>query len=133
MTAAATEISVTLGWPPRPLSPNYRAKHWSEISNAMRDYRNACKVDALNVRNTLPRSSWPLAAPVQAHVVFVVAKGALPDVDNAIASIKAGLDGLVDAKLLRDDADIADVKAVVVRGEPGRPSIVSVVLRGASS
>lgn len=107
-------ITIRLAWPPKELSPNYRAKHWSGPAAARAAYRWECRVDARNARDC--RTEYPLKAPVEATVVFSVPKGNMPDVDNALASIKSGVDGICDAGILANDRDIASWQVSVERG-----------------
>lgn len=95
-------VELVLPFPPRELSPNARAGQWDKIK-AVKDYRYACKVEALKVRNVAPAGSFPLAVPVQAHITFVVRTNRSRDEDNLMASMKAGIDGIVDARVLAGD------------------------------
>ena len=92
------EALITLDFPPRELSPNARV-HWSIKSGMAKGYRWAAKIEAL-----LSRPTKPLTAPVGMSLTFVTSTARLPDVDNLIASIKSGIDGLVDAGVLVDDS-----------------------------
>lgn len=125
-----TSVRLTLPFPPRELSPNYRPKHWGALYRAKKAYREACEVLARDVRNT-SGVSYPLKSPVQARVIFAVARGELPDEDNCTASFKAGWDGIVDSKLLVDDSPehLHVVETLVQRG-PKRE--VRVLLEDAS-
>lgn len=83
-------MKVTLPYPPRVLSPNAR-QHWAEIARKKREYRNACAWQA--VAQGLRRMD---AQGLQVSFVFYPPNRQRRDLDNAIASIKAGIDGLVD-------------------------------------
>ena len=112
--AAPAVIAIVLAWPPKELRPNARPTVYAK-ARAVKAYRYACKVDALNYMRR-HGIDGPLPAPVELVVTFSVAAGSLPDPDNAMASFKAGIDGLVDARLLVDDnADVLRLGAPVVR------------------
>lgn len=107
-------VRVTLPYPPKALSPNGRPSTW-EKARAVKAYRTDCFLLGKQARP----ASYPLRSPVQARIVFQVAgPGPLPDEQNALAAFKAGIDGLVDARLMVDDSPahfhIADV--LVQRG-----------------
>lgn len=85
-------LTLTLPWPPRALSPNIRHAHWSVLARAKRLYRTAC---ALTARQ---QGASQLTAPEAAiSLTFVPPDRRHRDLDNCIASMKAGLDGLADA------------------------------------
>lgn len=93
-------IVIDLPFPPAALSPNKREK-WEKIV-AIKAYRNAVGQLAKSVRNQAP-ALFPLKAPVQMRVVFMLSDRRRRDADNLIARFKAGQDGLVDAGILADD------------------------------
>ncbi len=103
-----TPLVLRLPWPPPELSPNARV-HWAEKQRATRDYRFECFASAANHRISETfarrpvRRRTPLSTPVTARVVFVVPDRRRRDLDNALASMKAAWDGLVDQGLLVDD------------------------------
>jgi len=106
-------VHLQLPFPPRVLSPNDRPNRW-EKSAAVRDYRGMCKVLALQARD---RKTIRLEAPVRAWVTFVC-KGQLWDEDNAIASLKALWDGIVDSGLIPGDSpDLLHVETTVTKGD----------------
>lgn len=119
-------MTVTLPFPYPELSPNARC-HWREKAAAVQKYRHECKVLAMQAM----RAYWlPYAfedeLPVQAVVTFVLKDKRRHDWDNLLASIKAGIDGLVDAGVLPDD----DVKSwsPTLRYEQGEQACVRVEL-----
>ena len=90
-----SELRVILPWPPRALSPNSRPPHWSVLAKAKRAYRSACCVEAM-------AAGWRKVAfaptdRLHVRLVFVPPDRRRRDMDNLIASMKAGLDGLADA------------------------------------
>jgi crossover junction endodeoxyribonuclease RusA len=94
-----TALHVILPWPPSTLSPNSRA-HWRTLASAKAAYRRACWAltrEALGV--DFPR---PLSGMVDVALEFVPPDRRLRDLDNCIASMKSGLDGLADAIQIDD-------------------------------
>ena len=113
-----TVLSITLPWPPKELSPNARL-HWSKLARAKKAYRYACAVQA-KAQGAQRITADKLASARRAyrHVCAVQAKvqgvkripaGKLHvsltfyaptrrafDLDNALARMKSGLDGLAD-------------------------------------
>lgn len=88
-------LHVTLPWPPSALSPNTRHAHWSQLAKAKRRYRQACHLEALAGHCRLMR----LAPDERLHLtlLFVPPDRRARDLDNLIASMKSGLDGVADA------------------------------------
>lgn len=86
-------LTVTLPWPPTALSPNTRHAHWSQLAKAKKRYRAACHLEALagHCRRMAPDTRLHL------HLTFVPPDKRRRDLDNLIASMKAGLDGVADA------------------------------------
>jgi crossover junction endodeoxyribonuclease RusA len=79
---------VTLGWPPSILSPNARA-HWTKRAIAAKKYKTACWALALEAKLAAPAEG-----PIELAIEFVPPDNRHRDLDNMLASIKAGLDGL---------------------------------------
>jgi crossover junction endodeoxyribonuclease RusA len=89
-------MNLILPWPPTGLSPNARG-HWAKLAKAKKQYRSAC--------------AWQAAAqgahPIQAEALHLTLEFVPPtrrayDLDNALARIKAGLDGLSDVLMVDD-------------------------------
>lgn len=83
-------MTLTLPWPPRELSPNART-HWAKLAKAKRTYREACAWTAKEQG----------AERINADVLHLTLTFYAPtrrafDLDNALASLKSGLDGLAD-------------------------------------
>ena len=106
-------ITIRLDWPPRELSPNFRAKHWSIPARAKREYRKACWADARKAKDF--STTYPLTGPLEAHVTFLTNTEQRMDLDNLIASLKAGLDGVADAGVIDNDKDIVSWSSEVVK------------------
>lgn len=89
-------MRVTLPWPPTALSPNARG-HWAATAKAKKAYRSDCawqavaqgitKLDAKNLHITL---------------TFYPPTRRAYDLDNALARMKSGLDGLADVLKVDD-------------------------------
>ena len=81
-------IEVTFGWPPRELSPNARV-HWSKKAGAAKAYKTACWAITKEAKATAPAEG-----PIPLRIEFVPPDRRPRDLDNMLASIKHGLDGL---------------------------------------
>ena len=84
-------MKLVLPWPPRELSPNARHGHWSTLARAKQRYRFACAVQARTQGVGAVQ-----AREIAMSLVFVPPDRRARDLDNLIASMKAGLDGLAD-------------------------------------
>jgi crossover junction endodeoxyribonuclease RusA len=80
----------TLPWPPADLSPNARG-HWSTLARAKKAYRNACAFTAKS------QGAQKLTADtLHLTLTFHAPTKRAYDLDNALARMKSGLDGLAD-------------------------------------
>ena len=84
-------LSVTFPWPPSALSPNTR-QHWTTLAKAKKSYRADCYLTAIvqgaeRVGETSLHVSLKFIPPTRRKY----------DLDNLLARMKAGLDGLSDA------------------------------------
>lgn len=108
--------TVTLGWPARELSPNWRG-HWSKKAKAAKKYRLDCFYLAKEAGLAV---DWD--GPIHLHAVFFPPDRRQRDDDNMIASFKSGRDGLADALGIDDKrftlhagvSDLVGGKVVVV-------------------
>lgn len=108
-------ITIRLDWPYEELWPNYRnRKNFHGIAAAKRQYRQDSRYLAQVAKDC--KTDYPLTGPLTAHATFYITKGRGPDVDNALASLKAGIDGVADAGVIANDRDIALWSAEVVKG-----------------
>lgn len=87
---------VTLPWPQKALSPNSRC-HWSVKAKSAKAYRYECFVLAKQAK---VKVDWE--GPVHLYLTFRPPDKRHRDVDNCVASMKAGLDGLADALKIDD-------------------------------
>ena len=85
-----TVLQLTLPWPPKELSPNAR-QHWSALSRAKKAYRAAC---AWTAKEQGARRLD--AEKLHLTLVFVPPNRRAHDLDNCLARMKSGLDGLAD-------------------------------------
>lgn len=90
-----SELRVILPWPPRALSPNSRTPHWSVLAKAKRVYRQACYVEAMAAG--LRKGTFAPADRLHVRLTFVPPDRRRRDLDNLIAAMKSGLDGVADA------------------------------------
>lgn len=81
-------ITITLPWPPAELSPNARL-HWAKLAKAKKAYKAACMWQAKSQGLTAAK-----ADRLHLHLVFHKPSRRAMDLDNALARMKAGLDGL---------------------------------------
>lgn len=100
-------LTVMLPWPPKALSPNER-KHWRALAKAKAAYRAACATQAM-AQGAKRISAERLAV----HLEFVPPDRRRRDMDNMIAAMKSGLDGLADVLGVDDNrwrlsAEVAD-------------------------
>lgn len=85
-----TVLSITLPWPPKELSPNARL-HWSKLAKAKKLYRYACAVQA-----RAQGAQRITADKLHVSLMFYPPSRRAFDLDNALARMKSGLDGLAD-------------------------------------
>ena len=82
------EMIIKLPWPPTGLSPNSR-NHWAKTAKLKKQYREACFWQAME------QGARPIqAASLHLTLTFYPPTRRAYDLDNALARIKAGLDGL---------------------------------------
>lgn len=83
-------LTLTLPWPPKELSPNTR-QHWSKLAKAKRAYRAACAWTAKQ-----QGAGRIEAQKLHLTITFVPPNRRAHDLDNCLARLKSGLDGLAD-------------------------------------
>lgn len=120
MASMSELIQVELPWPPKELSPNARL-HWAKLAKAKKNYRHACAHVAVQqgVRRIGPQK-------LHLALTFYAPTRRAYDLDNALARMKSGLDGLADVlgvddkhwslSIARSDEIGGKVKVVVSRG-----------------
>ena len=83
-------MNITLPWPPSALSPNQRL-HWSKLARAKKAYRAECAWQAI------AQGAKPITAErLHVSLVFYPPNRRAFDLDNMLARMKSGLDGLAD-------------------------------------
>jgi len=81
---------ITLPWPPKELNPNARV-HWSKLAKYKKLYRTECWAAAK--QSARPNTE----GKIHLSIVFYPPNRQKRDLDNMLASLKAGLDGIADA------------------------------------
>lgn len=81
---------VTLPWPPKELSPNSRI-HWASLAKAKKLYRGLCGWHAMT--QGIKKAN---AGALHLTLTFHAPSRRAYDLDNALARMKSGLDGLAD-------------------------------------
>ena len=114
-------MNFTLPWPPSVLNPNVR-KHWRKHAAAKKAFRAACAWTARS-----QGVGGLTTERVALRLVFVPPDRRRRDLDNLIASMKAGLDGLADA-LGIDDSRFRLAAELVEDGSVGGFVRVEVVV-----
>jgi crossover junction endodeoxyribonuclease RusA len=83
-------MQIILPWPPKELSPNART-HWAVLAKAKKRYREACAWTA--IEQGLKKSD---KQALHITIEFYAPTRREYDLDNALARMKSGLDGLCD-------------------------------------
>lgn len=91
-------MEISLPWPPKELSPNSR-NHWAVVARAKRIYRTECWALTKEVTKGLALIG-NYKVPVE--ITFYPPSKRHYDLDNCLASMKAGLDGVADALQVND-------------------------------
>ena len=89
-------MKIQLPWPPTGLSPNAR-NHWAKLAKLKKAYREACAWQAI-AQGVRPMQ----ASALHLTITFVPPTRRAFDLDNALARIKSGLDGLADVLKVDD-------------------------------
>lgn len=108
-------MKVTLPWPPKELSPNYRG-HWKAVYRRSKEYKEDCWILCKRAKLTKPESDRVLV-----HMKFYPPTNHRRDQDNMVASMKYGLDGL--AAALGVDDSLFDISIEVAEELGGKVEI----------
>lgn len=93
----AATFSLELAWPSPALSPNGRL-HWAKLASAKKAYRARCRAAGAPFAAVLaPTLARHPNARLGLVLTFLPPDRRRRDMDNLLASMKAGLDGLADA------------------------------------
>lgn len=96
-------IQITLRLPDRILSPNARP-HWAAKAKAAKNYRATARATAMAAMGRARPPRWTRAIVT---LRWFAKTATHPDGDNAVAMMKAALDGLTDAGVFADDRAVA--------------------------
>ena len=117
-----------LPWPAPALSPNARG-HWSTLARAKKAYRTRCRAIAGVGAPLLCEALQRPPERLEVALIFVPPDRRARDLDNLLAAMKSGLDGLADALGVDDSKwrikiEMADetTKGGLVLVEVGVPS-----------
>lgn len=110
---------VVLPWPPSELSPNTRV-HWAKKAKAAKKYGRDAYFASFAIGNSPPADCAPLVS-----ITFNPPNNRRRDLDNMLASIKSGLDGIASA-IGVDDSKWA---LTITKGEPVKGGLVTVEVR----
>ena len=114
-------ITVRLPWPPKELSPNARV-HWAKKAKAAKQYRELAWAQTLL---TDAPCNW--IGCYNVHLTFHPPDRRRRDLDNMLASIKPGIDGMADAIQVDDQ----HFSLTLQRGEPTKGGeVVAVITEG---
>lgn len=89
---------VNLPWFPRECSPNARV-HWSKLAEMKKRYREACY---LLTKESVGNPCLPDTGDIHITIEFFPPAKHRYDLDNLLASIKSGLDGVAQALKVDD-------------------------------
>lgn len=116
---------VELPWPPRELSPNAREGHWSVRRRASNSYRESAYWLTKSKAVDIVDSEYPVdGSQVLLQIQFFPPDKRKRDLDNMLASVKAGLDGIADALQINDQRFALNIS----RGSPVKGGKVMVKL-----
>lgn len=111
-------MRISLPWPPRELSPNARG-HWAIKARAAKSHRAACQI--LCMAAGARALGWP---DMVVSITFHPPSARRADLDNMLAAMKAGLDGVAQAT----GVDDSRWTYRIARGEPIKGGRVDVEL-----
>jgi len=87
-----SQLMIIFNWPPKELNPNSRG-HFYQLAKVKKKYRKDCFYIAKSSGITPPKTE----SKPHLYIIFQPPDLRRRDLDNCLASIKAGLDGLADA------------------------------------
>ena len=118
-------ITIRLPWPPKELSPNARV-HWAKKAKAAKQYRELAWAQTLLNGDADAPIDW--IECYNLRLTFHPPDRRRRDLDNMLASIKAGIDGIADAIQVDDQ----HFSLTLQRGEPTKGGeVVAVITEGA--
>jgi crossover junction endodeoxyribonuclease RusA len=121
--------TVSLPWPPKELKPNARP-HWAAKAKAAKKYKNYCDMECWklyhNRRNLIYK--YGIQDAIQLSIVFYPPSKRHFDLDNALASVKHGIDA-ISAAIGIDDRHFS---YQISRGSPVKHGRVDVTIEVAA-
>lgn len=119
------EVRIDLDWiPPADVRGNALGAHRSARFASKARLRESGLAHGLEARERHPTDAWPMSGPLT--IRFEVDCKRRIDGDNLLVGYKAFVDGLSDADVIRDDADIIEWQ---IRVRAGRTPCTRVLLR----
>ncbi len=119
-------IMITLPLPPPVLNPNSSRVYWRRVQQAIKSYREAGYIAAMDAVNRQKPAVPFKAVTLQATFYFKVKRRR--DGGNWNATLKPAQDGLVDAGIVRDDEHtIVTNLPPILRIDRGNPRVELVV------
>ncbi len=115
-----TTVKIVLPLPDAKLSPNARV-HWLAKAKAVKKARGDAGLAACDAqRRFIPAGRCPMWKAATVQATFYRKTKRKIDPDNALASIKAQIDGLRDAGLIADDSGLTHlpVKFCIDKADP---------------
>jgi len=123
-------IKLLLPYPPRQLNPN-RKQHWAQKAKHAKSYRKTCmamtRAALMQERFELPGGNIPKGS-VKLDIDFYPPDRRNRDDDNAMASFKAGRDGIAQA-LRCDDSIFRASPFLHSEPHPGGKVVVTITVR----
>ena len=106
-----TSLTITIPVPSPKLSPNARV-HWRVKATLVKAARLTARLIS---REALGSNPAPLWDKCSARVVAYFPTMKRPDPDNLIARLKATFDGIADAQIIMDDANLWPERPVILK------------------
>lgn len=103
------KLQVYLPYPLARLNPNARV-HWAELARVKKAYRQACL--ALCKEAGFKPGLFHPAQELRLSLEFVPPTRAKRDLDNCLAAMKAGIDGISDALQVDDSRFVIELRLV---------------------
>ncbi|MDB5887036.1 MAG: hypothetical protein JWR74_3207 [Polaromonas sp.] len=117
--AAASPLVAELPWPPAELNPNRKnGKHWSSTHAIKTRYLSDCRL--LVVQAMQAAGYVPPAGVLALTITFAAPDKRRRDVDNLLASLKSGLDGVSQALGVDDQHFEPITLRRAIGGKPGK-------------
>lgn len=107
MESKSTSVTIVVPLPPKELSPNSRC-HWAVKNKVKKAYKDEVWLACLKADAPRKRA---LTATLQCRFYYGTKRRR--DSDNALASIKYGVDSLVDYGILADDDKITHLPIIM--------------------